>query len=118
MSEIPSIHDQFEEIIGFVIEKCEYEEKHYHMTHALTANEIAPECENVTVPAKFAAWEDPSTINPLKPMGKPGLDFQGNPTDQFNWCPYCDHHVWVSPAFPVGKELECPHCHAIFRRAL
>jgi len=110
----PSIHDQFEGIVGFVMELCDKESK-LIFTHA--GDSPAPECENSTHPAKFAIWEEPGVALD-EPMGKPGRDVFGNPTDQFNWCPYCSSHVWTHPSTPIGAKLTCTWCGAWFRRAV
>ena len=111
----PSIHDQYEEIIGFVIQKCEEEDRLF-MTHALTANEDAPACENSKRPARIAYWEDVGIVDTALAMGRPGVDYKGNPSDQFNFCPYCDSHVWVSPTIPIGSKITCYWCGTWFAR--
>lgn len=114
MDNAPSIHDQFEEIVGFVDDLCRTESK-LRLLHA--GDQAAPACEESTKPARFAIWEDPAVVA-SEPLGIPGIDDRGNPSDQFNWCPYCHSHVWVSPATPIGTKLTCYWCRAWFRRAI
>lgn len=120
MSQPPSIHDQYEEIIGFVIELCEKEAK-LPFLHA--GDESAPACEMIEAPAKFQAWEDPAVValeDRTPPFGKVARDKDGNYLSTANLCPYCGGFVWVGLTTRIGAIIECldPRCRARFRRAI
>jgi hypothetical protein len=112
MSEAPSIQDQFEDIINFIVTDLQYD-----ADRLLDQSVGPPVCEQSHKRTKIAYWEDVGII-PEEAAGLPGHDLHGNPTDQFNWCPYCNSHVWVNPSTPVGSRLECYWCKAYFRRSI
>ena len=114
MAESP-LHEQFREIWHFIHEKCEEESK-LMILHAM--DEPAPACEYSTAPAKFEPWEDPSGVNEELAMGLPGRDFKGDPTDQFNFCPYCKAHVWTNAYTPIGAKINCYYCGGVFGRTV
>jgi hypothetical protein len=115
MSEAPSLHDQFEGLMGFIDDLCRKEHK-LVLTHA--GDQEAPACEMLIGRAKYEAWEDPAAMPEGLPMGKIALNYKGDPLENANLCPYCDGFVWIATSTPVGTLCECWQCHGKFGRTL